>query len=192
MRRRISRPRVHRPWLASLNSSASSVANSRWHQSYRRDPFVPSPAKRRCNPLAVCLWQFPPPRRPAAPIAATHQKSPAASARIHPALRGSPPSSPSRNGPAFPAVRACANNGPTRALTSLRGEAKSSGVVSIDAKPSHETGIMVAHRSRTHAASQEKITTVTLAVAFWLQAQPACRAPPSQRDTLPPHSLCVF
>jgi hypothetical protein len=44
--------------------------------------------------------------------------SPAASARIHPVLRRSSPSSPSTNRPAFKAARSCANNGRIRFFTS--------------------------------------------------------------------------
>ena len=42
--------------------------------------------------------------------------SPAASARIHPVLRGSSPNSPSRNCPAEAATRSCVNNGRIRCL----------------------------------------------------------------------------
>src|SRR5918997_5643054 len=45
--RRISRPRVHRPVRSLLYSSALRSANSTYAQSYKRAPFVPSPADRR-------------------------------------------------------------------------------------------------------------------------------------------------
>src|SRR3954467_342574 len=45
--RRISRPGGHRPVRSLLYSSALRSANSTYAQSYKRAPFVPSPADRR-------------------------------------------------------------------------------------------------------------------------------------------------
>ena len=59
--------------------------------------------------------------------------SPAASARIHPVLRRSGPSRPSKNWPADAATRSCVNKGWIRALISRSDDAQSSNVVSIDA-----------------------------------------------------------
>src|SRR3954452_20581152 len=47
MRRRISRPRVHKPSLALLNCSSSRSANSIYPQSSSPGPLVPAPADRR-------------------------------------------------------------------------------------------------------------------------------------------------
>src|SRR5450756_3223071 len=69
--------------------------------------------------------------------------SPAASARIQPVLRRSPPSSPSRNKPAEAATRSWVNNGAIRALTARSDDAQSSSVVSIEIPVIHDLRIMV-------------------------------------------------
>src|SRR3954453_22058948 len=78
-------------------------------------------------------------QRPRPRIACCRQGpgSPAASARIHPVLRRSAPSSPSRNRPADAATRSCVNNGRIRAFTSRSDAAQSSSVSSIDAPLIH-------------------------------------------------------
>src|SRR4051795_7867710 len=78
-------------------------------------------------------------QRPRPRIACCRQEpgSPAASARIHPVLRRSAPSSPSRNRPADAATRSCVNNGRMRAFTSRSDDAHSSNVSSIDAPLIH-------------------------------------------------------
>ena len=60
-------------------------------------------------------------------------RSHAASARIHPVLRRSGPSSPSKNRVAEAATRVCGNKGLIRPLPSRSDVAHSSSVVSIDA-----------------------------------------------------------
>ena len=88
--------------------------------------------------------------------------SPAASARIHPVLRRSSPSSPSTNRPAFKAARSCANSGRIRFFTSRSDDAHNSSVVSIDAPVIHDLRIMVTHDSEIKQMRQQKITTVML------------------------------
>src|SRR5208282_52099 len=64
--------------------------------------------------------------------------SPAASARIHPVLRGSFPSNPSRNFHADAVTRSWRNKEPSRAFTSRNDDAQSSSVVSTDAPAIHD------------------------------------------------------
>src|SRR6187455_1494747 len=64
--------------------------------------------------------------------------SPAASARIHPVLRRSSPSTPSRNKPADAATRSWVNSGRIRVFTSRSEDAQSSSVVSIEAPHIHD------------------------------------------------------
>ena len=59
--------------------------------------------------------------------------SPAASARIHPVLRRSSPSNPSRKFSADHATRACVNSGRIRRFTSRSDDPHNSSVVSIEA-----------------------------------------------------------
>ncbi len=59
--------------------------------------------------------------------------SPAASARAHPVLRRSPPSTPSRNCPAETATRSCVKSGRRRVFTSRSADAHRSSVASNDA-----------------------------------------------------------
>src|SRR5208282_3203051 len=64
--------------------------------------------------------------------------SPAASARIHPVLRGSFPSNPSRNFHADAVTRSWRNKERSRAFTSRNDDAQSSSVVSTDAPAIHD------------------------------------------------------
>src|SRR5208283_70689 len=64
--------------------------------------------------------------------------SPAASARIHPVLRGSFPSNPSRNFHADAVTRSWRNKEQSRAFTSRNDDAQSSSVVSTDAPAIHD------------------------------------------------------
>src|ERR1035437_6118613 len=65
-------------------------------------------------------------------------RSPAASARIQPVLRGSLPSNPSKKFHADAATRSWRNNGRIRAFTSRNEDAQSPSVVSIDAPTIHD------------------------------------------------------
>src|ERR1019366_9441092 len=65
-------------------------------------------------------------------------RSPAASARIQPVLRGSLPSNPSKKFHADAATRSWRNNGRIRAFTSRNGDAQCPSVVSIDAPTIHD------------------------------------------------------
>src|SRR5674476_831773 len=87
--------------------------------------------------------------------------SPAASARIQPVLRRSPPSSPSRNKPAEAATRSWVNNGAIRALTARSDDAQSSSVVSIEIPVIHDLRIMVTDGFRRSKKAQLRY------VYFW-------------------------
>src|ERR1700722_7682964 len=80
--------------------------------------------------------------------------SPAASARIHPVLRRSSPSRPSKNKPAEGATRSCLKEDRIRALPSRKDDAQSSSVASIDAPDIHDLpnhGCPVIQRSSKNA-----------------------------------------
>ena len=99
-------------------------------------------ASHRSRPKTACCRQGP--------------GSPAASARIHPVLRRSSPSSPSTNRPAFNAVRSCSNNGRIRFFTSRSDDAHNASVVSIDAPVIHDLRIMVTHGFRNQQNAPAK------------------------------------
>src|SRR5665213_783200 len=90
--------------------------------------------------------------------------SPAASARIHPVLRRSSPSRPSRNKPAEAATRSWLNKTPIRALTSRSDDAHNSSVASIDAPDIHD----LPNHGRPWIQKFDQSATVMLSPLFLL------------------------
>src|SRR3954469_17545421 len=121
------RPTPHEalPCFKKLVSSTTSTAPSsaRCSMTYSRTVSRSASASQRPRPRIACCRKG--------------SGSPAASARIHPVLRRSAPSSPSRNRPADAATRSCVNSGRIRSFTSRSDAAQSSSVSSIDAPLIH-------------------------------------------------------
>src|SRR4029078_6105802 len=106
-------PCLRKP-VSSITSTASRSASV--SSAYARTKSRSASACQRPRPRIACCRQGPP--------------SPAASARLHPVLRRSGPSSPSRNRPAETATRCCVNNGRIRSFTSRSDAAHSSNATS--------------------------------------------------------------
>jgi hypothetical protein len=119
------RPTPHdvRPCLRNPVSSTTRTASSaaKCSTTYSRTTSRKASASHRPPPNRACCRQGP--------------GSPAASARIHPVLRGSLPSSTSKKSPADAATRSCVNKGRRRPFTSRSEHAQSSSVSSTDAPP---------------------------------------------------------
>ena len=98
-----------------------------------------SPSQRR-RPKIACWRQGP--------------GSPATSARVHPVLRRSSPSKPSKKALAETAPRSWVNNGRIRAFTSGNVDAQSSSVASIDKPGVHDLRITETHCFRNQVELQ--------------------------------------